>query len=202
MTQEQKRISENSRDAALIKRRKQGDVKAFAELMDLHRKGMVAYLSKRLHYPDDAEDVTQEVFILLLDAIDTGKYVEKGVFGGWLRKRACHYVWHLQRKRKLITERLEKEGSITVDITEEAEEENEWIGLLPEVMNDLKEEEKKIINWKYWKGFSLKKIGKLLGRGDTTVSGRNSKILKKLKKRIEKIIFLKSGRILKEKGIV
>lgn len=69
-------------DRALIKRIKQGDKAAFEQLVNKHYRNIFAYCYRRTGSKEDAEDITQEVFLKLVKAIY--KYQHTGKFTNFI----------------------------------------------------------------------------------------------------------------------
>jgi RNA polymerase sigma-70 factor, ECF subfamily len=74
-------------DDALIRRAQALDPGALAELYDRHFDGIYRYLFTRLHHQADAEDLTEQVFLKMVDSIQS--YRPRGVaFSSWLYRIA------------------------------------------------------------------------------------------------------------------
>ena len=69
-------------DAALVIRAREGDVKAFGELVERHYDSCTRYARRMLGNRDDAEDVLQETFLHAWRGLRG--YRERDAFRGWL----------------------------------------------------------------------------------------------------------------------
>jgi len=80
----------------LVREAQRGGLEAFARLVRLHRRAVLACLAVRMDSPNDAEDLAQEVFIVAhgkLAAFDPGR-----PFGPWLRGIAHNLLLNYRRK--------------------------------------------------------------------------------------------------------
>jgi RNA polymerase sigma-70 factor (ECF subfamily) len=84
-------------EARLIRRAKQGDPDAFAELYDQHQPAIYRYISYRVGSDATAEDLTSEVFVRLVDRIDDFTYQGRPLLA-WLYTIARNLVNDHHRK--------------------------------------------------------------------------------------------------------
>ena len=102
-------------ESKLVIRLQGGDIEAFDELYERHRRRILAYIYGLIGDHGKAEDITQECFVRLVEKIETIK-PEKGV-SPWLYRVARNRAYDLLRHRKFETlpgDELvakEKEGS-------------------------------------------------------------------------------------------
>ncbi len=92
------------REAELVGAAQRGDQDAFAKLYEANVERVYRYLLGRMGQQADAEDVTAEVFIRAMNALDT--YKPQGVpFVGWLLRiahnQAVNYFRKQARRREL-----------------------------------------------------------------------------------------------------
>src|SRR5579885_1641864 len=82
----------------LVTRAQSGDQSALAALFDAHYQRVYGYIRYRLGNQEDAEDLAQETFIRMLDALD--RYEQRGApFRAWLMQIAANLVRdHYRRK--------------------------------------------------------------------------------------------------------
>src|SRR6187399_2651813 len=75
-----------------------GDAEAFAAIFDRFHEPVYRFIASRVHRPADAEDLTQHVFVKVLEALP--RYEARGVpFGGWLFRLARNAVIDHTRTR-------------------------------------------------------------------------------------------------------
>ena len=70
--------------AELVRAAQAGDREAFGELFERYRAGIVALAMRRVRNADEAEELTQDVFIQAMQKIEQLRVPE--AFGGWLRQ--------------------------------------------------------------------------------------------------------------------
>ncbi len=70
--------------ADLVRAAQGGDRAAFGELFERYRPGIVALAMRRVRNADEAEELTQDVFIQAMQKIEQLRVPE--AFGGWLRQ--------------------------------------------------------------------------------------------------------------------
>ena len=86
-------------EAELVRRAKQGDEAAFAQLYEAYFDKIYRYVAIRMGDKMEAEDITQQVFLKAIKAISSFKW--KGVpFSAWLFRIAHNQVVDYLRKTK------------------------------------------------------------------------------------------------------
>jgi RNA polymerase sigma-70 factor (ECF subfamily) len=70
--------------AELVRAAQTGDRDAFGELFERYRPAMVALAMRRVRNADEAEELSQDVFVQAMQKIDQLRVPE--AFGGWLRR--------------------------------------------------------------------------------------------------------------------
>lgn len=73
---------ERDTDAALMMKVKQGDMIAFAELVDRYKQPVINLLARLLQDATEAEDIAQNTFLQVLKSAD--RYDPKASFASWL----------------------------------------------------------------------------------------------------------------------
>lgn len=95
-------------DDALIRRAQALDPGALAELYDRYFDGIYRYLFTRLRHQADAEDLTEQVFLKMVDSIQ--RYRPRGVaFSSWLYRIA----------HNLLVDRYRRAGRDPVELTDQ-----------------------------------------------------------------------------------
>ena len=75
----------------LVRRARDGDVEAFGSLFDHYHEDVYRFVASRVRSPSDAEDLTQTVFVKVLEALP--RYESRGIpFGGWLFRLARNTI--------------------------------------------------------------------------------------------------------------
>jgi RNA polymerase sigma-70 factor, ECF subfamily len=83
----------------LVARAQQGDEAAFAEIFERHKRRVYSLCLRFTRIPADAEDLTQEVFLLLFRKIST--FRGESAFSTWLHRMAVNVAFmHLRKKTR------------------------------------------------------------------------------------------------------
>jgi len=85
-------------DAELVRRAKAGDMAAFEELTSRHEQRVYALALRMLRNEHDAEDVTQQTFLSVIENLDG--FREEARFSTWLLRIATHAALKVIRKRR------------------------------------------------------------------------------------------------------
>ena len=97
MTDPVQRQGNDSNEAELIERAKQGDAQAFQALYDKHKRRVYSLCLRMTANTAEAEDLTQEAFLQLYRKI--GTFRGESAFSTWLHRLSVNVVlMHLRRK--------------------------------------------------------------------------------------------------------
>src|SRR3954469_16440118 len=91
-------ILEQSSDAELMARVREGDREAFTDLVERHKDAAVTYLVRLTADRDRAEDLAQETFLRLFRS--AGEYVEQGYLRAFLFRIATNLVRSEERRAR------------------------------------------------------------------------------------------------------
>ncbi|MBL4942624.1 MAG: sigma-70 family RNA polymerase sigma factor [Colwellia sp.] len=130
-----------SPEQELIALAKQGSQTAFHQLYEIHHRQVYALCWRMLADKDSAEDVCQEVFVVLWQKINNFRGESK--FSTWLHSVTSNVVLGHLRKQKNWLQRvfsiedqadhvLPEEATVTLDDSSELEELDQHIAKLPE----------------------------------------------------------------------
>lgn len=93
-------------DATLIRRCRQGDERAWEMLLDRYQQPVYGIARSQGLNPEDAADVAQTVFTILLQSLD--RLPDDSNLGGWLRVVTQRQAWRLlRRNRRELTGELD-----------------------------------------------------------------------------------------------
>ena len=101
-------------DHELARLAAEGDESAFEELYKLHHRRVYGLCLRMTQNPVEAEDLTQEVFVLLFRKI--GLFRGESAFTTWLHRMTVNQVLMHFRKRKSRPEHTTEEGDAPVQI--------------------------------------------------------------------------------------
>lgn len=169
-------------DSLLYERVRGKDKAALEELYDRYEKMLFSYLYKMTGDRDLAEEALQEVFIKIWRG--TGTYNEsKGKFVAWLVTMSRNAAVDLIRKQKKPSVPLDEVAEVestetSVEETVEVKEKREQIH---EAVRHLSDEQQKMVDLFYFKGYTHETIAEKCGIPLGTVKSRIRLALKKLK---------------------
>ena len=131
----------NSQEQEWIAQTKQGSQAAFQQLYQIHHRRIYALCWRMLADKDSAEDVCQEVFVVLWQKINNFRGESK--FSTWLHSVASNVVLGHLRKQKnwfqrvfsiedQVSSALPEEATVPLEDTSQLEELDKHIAQLPE----------------------------------------------------------------------
>ena len=106
MTDPAQKQGNDSNEAELIERAKQGDAQAFQALYDKHRRRVYSLCLRMTANTAEAEDLTQEAFLQLYRKI--GTFRGESAFSTWLHRLSVNVVLMQLRKKSLPVVSLEE----------------------------------------------------------------------------------------------
>jgi len=150
-------------DGALVHRVKQGDARAFDQLVRRHLRVAHAVARRRLDDPSEAEDVCQEAFIKALEAIDQCKNPER--FRAWLMKIVANTAHnHRDYARVRDTAALDVATmAVSSDDPYEDARRSQLRDVLKDAMGGLTELQRRVLVLHDMEGWKHQEIGEELG---------------------------------------
>lgn len=162
-------------DRVLIRRIKQGDKAAFEELVIRHYENIFAYCFRRTGSRQDAEDLTQEVFLKLVKAVY--KYQSTGKFSNFIFTIAVNSCNDFLRKQVRQSER-ETSGEVPESIlpddlgTERTAIIREDSRILYRRLAGLNDGQREALILHYFHGFKAREIAEITGVPLATAKSR------------------------------
>jgi RNA polymerase sigma-70 factor (ECF subfamily) len=95
-------------EAALALAASRGDKKAFARLVDLHKRGVHALCVRHLRHPEDARDAAQETFVRAYASLGTFDATQP--FAPWVLRIARNHCLDVRRRRGIRPPEVELGG--------------------------------------------------------------------------------------------
>lgn len=153
----------------------------------IHYQAILKFISTKVQNNEDAEDLTQEVFIKLLRSTEKGIPINN--LQNWLFNVAKNIVIDHYRKKKIVLEDINDNNNhgLKCEESELALTEDQQLRLkvyLRTVIQDLPENDRKLIEMSEFQGFSQKEIAEELGMNYTTVRSKIQRGRQKIKKTI------------------
>ncbi len=182
-------------DEALMLKYAKGDVGAFEQLVERHRRPLFGYLCRVLRNRETAEDTFQEVFIRVMKARST--YKKKAKFSTWLYRiahNAC--IDALRRAKYRKTESLSKpksaagESQLTLldalpspnpgpDVEFDRRQFSE---ALKKCIERLNPDQREVFILRQYQNLPFQEIARVTGATESTVKSRMRYALKRLRK--------------------
>lgn len=164
-------LSQRAReDLKLLERARNGDQKAFAELLSKYRDSINYMVLKMVHNRDDADDITIEAFGKAFSNLD--KYTPDYAFSTWLYKIATNNTIDFIRKKRFQTLSLDYENEDNLNLSEivkadiaDPEEKfikNQRAIILREIIEKLNPKYGKLIQLRYFDELSYEEIAQEL----------------------------------------
>ena len=147
-----------------------GDGEAFAQLYEEHFDKIYRYIYLRLGNQAEAEDLTQEVFVKVLEAI--GSYKWRNLpFASWLFRIAHNQVIDYSRKESKV-EKVALEGDVASFDERNPELIAEQEFAREELIDNIKKlspAQREVISLRFGSGLSVAEVAKALGKNTGTV---------------------------------
>ncbi len=166
-----------------LQRAKEGDLKAFEEIYQLYHRRIYNAVYGMLGDPDDAQDVTQDVFMRLHDALPTLRADE--AFSTYLYRIALNLCRDRARRKKRVrfqsmdTPRTDDEGDSepmefpdSGKLPEEKLTNDELQRRVREAVSTLSTDHRAVIVMHHFQGMEVNDIARILGVPTGTVKSR------------------------------
>lgn len=170
----------------LVERILQGDRSAEEELVKRYWRGifLVARVRVRKRDPEEAYDLAQTTFMVVLQAIRAGKLREPEKLAGFIHGVASNLIRNFLCHTETACElNQEVPGPDPVQLLEAADRQRR----AQEAINSLSEVDRQILMGVLVDGVSLEEIAQRLSMSAENVRTRKSRTIKKLKKKFESV---------------
>ncbi len=173
---------ERPEDRDLIEQTLAGNQRAFAVLVERYGREVYARIGRWVRYPEDVEDLAQEVFIRAYSRL--GQLREVRRFPAWLRAIADNTArgWHRRRIVQLqLGEALEAEWAAETGNSGDEAEARRIRAMIRDALRSLSEAHRQVIVHHYFKGYTYVETADLLGLKVDTVRSRLQKARRRLR---------------------
>jgi RNA polymerase sigma-70 factor (ECF subfamily) len=180
-------------DQELVKNYLNGDNASFETLLTRHKSRVFAFIMSKIKNRDLSEDIFQDTFIKVINSLQKGKYNEEGKFLPWMMRISHNLVIdHFRKEAKMRKVRPTAEFDI-FDVLDDGNKNQEEVMMQTQVHADLKvlieqlpENQKEVLEMRYFEDLSFKQISDLTGTSINTALGRMRYALINLRKLAEK----------------
>jgi RNA polymerase sigma-70 factor (ECF subfamily) len=170
---------------ALVERAQGGDRTALEELYLLHFDRIYSYLHLSVGNRHDAEDLTTQTFLRMLEAIGRFRW-QSAPFSAWLFRIAHNLAMdHFRAGRRLQVEEdvPEPHGAKELSAEERALDSLGQAGML-ELIQRLSAEQRQVLTLKFLFGFANAEIAGILGKTEGAVKSLQHRALASLQKHV------------------
>ena len=171
----------------LVERGQQGDRAALEELYLIHFDRIYGYLHMTLGNKHDAEDLTTQTFLRMLESIGKFRF-QAAPFSAWLFRIAHNLSMdHFRANRRWQPEEDVPEPETTEDTSAEAGA-LESIGRksMLELIDDLSHEQQQVLTLKFVFNFSNGEAATILGKTEGAIKSLQHRALASLQRQLEK----------------
>ena len=168
---------------ALVERAQLGQREALEELYLLHFDRIYSYLHLSVGNRHDAEDLTTQTFLRMLEAIGRFRWREVP-FSAWLFRIAHNLAMdHFRATRRVQSEETvpEPAGSEEVSAEDQAFHSLSRAGML-EMIERLSPEQRQVLTLKFLYGFANGEVASILGKTEGAVKSLQHRALASLQK--------------------
>ena len=168
-----------------------GDVPAYASLVEKHKNLVFSIAMKILNNREDAEEIAQDTFLKAFNSLPT--FEKKSKFSTWLYRIAYNGAISMKRKRKLLAVEIDDQIMFNYSADEISHNvnylnESEQMALIDRAMMKLPEEDNLLISLFYKSEHSIEDISYITGLTQSNVKVKLHRIRKKLYEEIQEQI--------------
>ncbi|GHT23831.1 DNA-directed RNA polymerase sigma-70 factor [Bacteroidia bacterium] len=177
----------NGSDLFYIARVKAGDVRAFSAIVGGYQQMVFSIVLKIVANREDAEDITQEVFIKVFKSL--AQFKEEAEFSTWLYRIAYNTTLSELRKKRLRFSPIEDSIMAENEPDTDASTEDVEVSLqhLDEALKRLPPDDVFLVTLHYMDGQSIENISKITGLSVPNVKVKLHRIRKKLALELNKM---------------
>lgn len=170
-------------EKSLILKAREGDLKAFSELVRRHQARVRAALAVRMRCAHDAEDLAQEAFVIAFRKLD--EFDVEREFGPWIGSIAFNLLKNYQRKHRAepIGGAAELEALLDqrMEIRVREQEEPSRLNALRVCIAKLSDEMKTLLQKHYHQGVSVEELTREAGVKHSAMTMRLHRLREQLR---------------------
>jgi RNA polymerase sigma-70 factor (ECF subfamily) len=156
-------------DQAIVRECRKGNRKAFARLVDRYQKPIFNAARRLVNDDDDAQDITQNVFLKVFDNLE--RYDPRHKFYSWLFRIAVNESLDLLQRRGR-QQAIDEEPASPDRNPEDSTRSAELSGMIQDALMDMKTDHRTVIVLRHFQQFSYRDMAELLDIPEKTVKSR------------------------------
>jgi RNA polymerase sigma-70 factor, ECF subfamily len=170
----------------MLQKARRYDARALAEIYDRHAGMIYAYLYRYLGDAQLAEDLTSEVFIKLIESLDTSR-APREQLQGWLYRVAHNLAMdHFREQAKKSELPLDEDAIADAESALHRLERCHLEEQLRRAICQLTPGQQQVILLRFGQGLKLEEIGRLLGKSEGAVKLLQYRAIERLQKLLER----------------
>ncbi|SHM57201.1 RNA polymerase sigma-70 factor, ECF subfamily [Cyclobacterium lianum] len=182
------------KDSELISQYRNGSEIAFEKLVDKYKTKVYTTILMIVKEQGVAEDLLQDVFVKVVQTLNSDRYNEEGKFQPWLMRIAHNLaIDHFRKMRRYPTVVMEDGSNVfnTLHFAEQNVEDvqvrDETYELVRQLIDELPESQKQVLIMRHYMDLSFQEIAEQTGVSINTALGRMRYALINLRKKLKQI---------------
>lgn len=182
------------KDSELIAQYRNGSEAAFEVLVDKYKSRVFTTIYMIVKDQGLAEDLLQDVFVKVIQTLNSDRYNEEGKFQPWLMRIAHNLAIDYFRKMKRYPSIVMEDGSslfntlkFAEDNVEDQKVKDETHELVRDLINELPESQKQVLIMRHYMDLSFQEIADQTGVSINTALGRMRYALINIRKKLKQI---------------
>ena len=184
---EQRGQSQTCLQTAESRRMKTESQRAMSQFYQMYVEELSSVCYRYVPYEEDAKDVLQNSFVKIFTSLPTIEYRSEEALRGWMKRVVANEALSFLRKRKKLLF-VESHGEETLMDDGEPQTESLSPDALHQLISELPDGYRTVVNLYVFEGYSHKQIAELLGITESTSGSQFYYAKRLLAKRIKEII--------------
>ena len=172
----------------LVERIRKKDLRAMSQLYQMYVEELSSVCYRYVPSDEDAKDVLQNSFVKIFTSMATFEYRDEPSFRAWLVKIVVNEALHFLQERKRLQFTDLHEATLLQTSDEEPETEHITADELHQLISELPDGYRTVLNLYVFEGYSHKKIAELLGIKEATSASQLYYAKQRLSRSIMKLI--------------